>query len=118
MTKTVKFFQAPFKPSYCSLYFLPFPSTVRLSLFPDEFNSITPRLHRSHYSQASGEHSNKQMKMTLSQPVHTDTHTNTHNLEKDYTRDEYKIKTFHLIISGKINHSPQTRTHLTSEQEK
>lgn len=91
----------------------PFSTTAHLSLalFPDEFNSITPWLHRSHYSQASREHSNKQMKMTLLLPVHTHTHTNTHNLERDYTRDEYKIKTFHLIIPGKINHGAQTHTH-------
>lgn len=69
--------------TYCSLgyfypiyfYFLPFPAS---SLFacvetccPDEFNSITPWYHRSHYSEASREHSNKQMKMILLQPVHS-----------------------------------------------
>ena len=77
-------------------------------------NSFSPRVHRSHYSQANGERSNKQMKMTLSQPARTNTqtHTHTHNLEKDYTRDKYKIKTFHLIISGKINRSPQTHSNL------
>lgn len=77
----------------------PFSTTAHLSLalFSDEFNFITPWLHRSHYSQASREHSNKQMKTTLLHPVHTHKHTQpwerlhqgrvqNKNLSLDYSR--------------------------------
>lgn len=104
-----------FLPSSFPLYYLPFPITsLSLSLCcdescPDEFNSITPWLHRSHYSQASREHSNKQMKMTLIQPVHT--HTNTHNLEKKLHQGRAQNKNLSLDYFRQNKSQPFRHTH-------